>query len=562
MALPASYNTVNVRGKFVDLAGDPVKGQLTFTPTTLAMQAPDDLTTVIGRALKVNLDNQGAFSINLPATDDPDIDPTGFTYTVVEKFEGLTGRTYSIAVPIAMAGVGIELATAVPSTPTSGVVRAYRLSELGDVAAAGAPGDVLTLQADGSWAASDDLSGALAAKADAAATTTALAAKLDTTVASGTYLSQAAARYGTKVAGLTLGNAIDTTIAQTDVVDRRPVRLPVTTSRWRLHVRNSGSDGAGYAGVFSYRGVYFGRHSRSSVGAMTGNFTAAPVSALGAFTTPADGSEYVSGWVTDASLQFQENVEHLLSFGWTCPAATTMIRTSTQSWVDYGAAGKSLMFSQQTIGSTASISVGWMHYWIEYEYVGAQPTGLAVTDSIGDGYLGTNGALGTWPHLVAVRNGTPILAIGITGSKAADWTSAVLYRWTRWGIGTSLTAPTFGIVALGGNDIYNGVAVATVQANIKTVMDNVRALGATKVYVATITPRTSGDATNNTNRIALNAWMRTLPNGAAGCFSMEKVTLDPAAPNNLDAEFNSGDNVHLTAAGYARMVEAVPGRLA
>jgi len=39
----------------------------------------------------------GSFSVTLPATNDPDIIPNPYTYTVVESFVG--GRTYTISVP-------------------------------------------------------------------------------------------------------------------------------------------------------------------------------------------------------------------------------------------------------------------------------------------------------------------------------------------------------------------------------------------------------------------------------------------------------------------------------
>jgi hypothetical protein len=45
------------------------------------------------------LDSNGAFSIALPATDDPDISPSGFTYKVEERFGGKLMRSYDIMIP-------------------------------------------------------------------------------------------------------------------------------------------------------------------------------------------------------------------------------------------------------------------------------------------------------------------------------------------------------------------------------------------------------------------------------------------------------------------------------
>jgi hypothetical protein len=56
----------------------------------------------------------GAFSVTLPATNDPDIVPNPFTYTVEESFPG--GRTYTISVPYTTVG-SLDLADLSP-TPT------------------------------------------------------------------------------------------------------------------------------------------------------------------------------------------------------------------------------------------------------------------------------------------------------------------------------------------------------------------------------------------------------------------------------------------------------------
>ena len=56
--------------------------------------------------------SSGAFSVILPATNDPDIVPTTFTYTVEESFPG--GRTYTISVPYDTVG-SLDLADISPN---------------------------------------------------------------------------------------------------------------------------------------------------------------------------------------------------------------------------------------------------------------------------------------------------------------------------------------------------------------------------------------------------------------------------------------------------------------
>lgn len=108
MALPASYNTVEVRGRYVDTEGDPVVGSVTFTPTAPVITVQGELTTVISKPVKKDL-IAGQFSVLLPATDDPDISPTGFAYEVRLTFRNAKERKLLISVPIALADTGFDL---------------------------------------------------------------------------------------------------------------------------------------------------------------------------------------------------------------------------------------------------------------------------------------------------------------------------------------------------------------------------------------------------------------------------------------------------------------------
>ena len=112
MALPAEYNTVEVRGKYVYRDGRPARGRVRFVASAVA-SAPVSNVVVLPSPMYAALDVAGAFSISLPATDDPDVSPTGWTYGVTEMFEG--GRNFHIDVPLASAGSGIEIADVAPA---------------------------------------------------------------------------------------------------------------------------------------------------------------------------------------------------------------------------------------------------------------------------------------------------------------------------------------------------------------------------------------------------------------------------------------------------------------
>lgn len=121
MPLPSDLNTVEVRGKYVYLDGTAATGAVTFRGK-IALTSPGTDTIVIPTQITVNLIN-GAFSILLPATDDPDIAPIGWTYTVTEAFDG--GRIYDIDVPLSAALTGIDLSDVAPQPPATGDVSAF-----------------------------------------------------------------------------------------------------------------------------------------------------------------------------------------------------------------------------------------------------------------------------------------------------------------------------------------------------------------------------------------------------------------------------------------------------
>lgn len=118
MPLPVAFDLVQVRGHYVDLTGAAVVGRLEFTPSIVSMTLEGPKIVVIGRTIGVELVN-GQCSVNLPATDDPDVRPKGFTYRVSEVFVGVPGRTWDLQVPLAAQAFGMDLALEGP-TPETG----------------------------------------------------------------------------------------------------------------------------------------------------------------------------------------------------------------------------------------------------------------------------------------------------------------------------------------------------------------------------------------------------------------------------------------------------------
>lgn len=110
--------TVNVRGIWPRPDAAFATGTVSFTPsTTVVDQAGNQ---IIPAAMIVVQLVAGTFTIPLPATDDPDLLPVGWTYSVTERIDGAPARTYSIALPVATPGGLLDLADVSPTAASAG----------------------------------------------------------------------------------------------------------------------------------------------------------------------------------------------------------------------------------------------------------------------------------------------------------------------------------------------------------------------------------------------------------------------------------------------------------
>lgn len=98
MAVPDSVTSRVVRGTYVDNAGVPQRGTITFR-VDQPLIATVESWGVIPEPIVATLTTSGTFQVTLMATDDLDLFPSGFRYSVQERFNGGYVRTYSIDVP-------------------------------------------------------------------------------------------------------------------------------------------------------------------------------------------------------------------------------------------------------------------------------------------------------------------------------------------------------------------------------------------------------------------------------------------------------------------------------
>ena len=109
MALGPSLTTVTLTGSYVDFEGNQIEGQIRFSIGEVLRNGTDDQ-LVAPSSVVVPL-SSGSFSVLLPATNDPDVVPNPFVYTVEESFPN--GRSYQISIPYTTVG-SLDLADISP----------------------------------------------------------------------------------------------------------------------------------------------------------------------------------------------------------------------------------------------------------------------------------------------------------------------------------------------------------------------------------------------------------------------------------------------------------------
>jgi hypothetical protein len=123
--LPNEIPTVRVTGTYRGPDGRALKGSVTFTGPPLLTFSESDL--FIAGPVVATLDESGQIidadgnvGVRLPATDAPDMNPTGWTYTVKENLTGVVGaRTYSMVLPKDTLNNSVDLADVAPADPTT-----------------------------------------------------------------------------------------------------------------------------------------------------------------------------------------------------------------------------------------------------------------------------------------------------------------------------------------------------------------------------------------------------------------------------------------------------------
>jgi lysophospholipase L1-like esterase len=205
---------------------------------------------------------------------------------------------------------------------------------------------------------------------------------------------------------------------------------------------------------------------------------------------------------------------------------------------------------------------------------------VTLGDSITDGHGATTNGNDRWPDVLAVRlqHAAPkralgVLNEGIGGNRllldgSGPNALSRLYRDVL-----SQNGVRYVIVLEGINDIGNltRTQTATEEQHAQLVHSLIGAYQqiilrahahGIKVMGATITPFVGSgfyhpDAANESDRTQVNAWIRALGHFDA-VVDFDKTIADPAHPDRILADYDSGDHLHPSPAGYKVMADAIP----
>lgn len=356
------------------------------------------------------------------------------------------------------------------------------------------------------------------------------------------------------------------TASNKDYNGRALVQLPVTTTRWRYRVRNcSALSGTASAGAWDFTGVWVGTPLYNGTDPQWARvFASTPSQAIQAFTSPADGSEYISEWCSDPTLQFQAGIPKGVSYGMTQAASGTMCY-SVQGWT-WGGPGAAAAAGNVTPGGTGLNNFVVLDSRIEYEYSSTTPTGVMIGDSITAGWTSDTSTPASklisgfdphhsWPGVAGLRSGFTWTNMGVGSTTGAQWSSGTGWRWDRVDISTY--KPDFAVIAIGTNDVFAGTAAVTIQGYIYSLINAMRVNGTNEIYLATLIPRnyaTPTDDAKQTVQDAVNTWIRNMPAGISGVFDFEKAIQLEASPRAMDTAYvGSIGYPHPNRAGYQKL---------
>ncbi|WP_238846976.1 SGNH/GDSL hydrolase family protein [Nocardia arthritidis] len=350
---------------------------------------------------------------------------------------------------------------------------------------------------------------------------------------------------------------------------RTSVKLPVSSTRWRVKMRNYGMTGASKTALTG-KGIKIGEAARVTAGSATTSRTGAFVGKTATtivgtnFPIPGDGTWYTTPWITDTANQLVAGKEYLLAIGYTVPSSTSIQTTIGECF--YWANATSALDPTVVTGSSVAAGIP-LDMVIEYECNTSRNAWLFIGDSIAEGVMGSRGTSGSsivpqpiwrcYPQQWAARNNALVCNMSMAGMTTGQYLQFREF-FSRMDLASAKLDGA--IIATGSNDFNSDRSLADYQADISRLVAQIRTvIGNDKpIYYCTTIPRS---ATGNAARIAANEWLASLPYGAAGCVDMDYGMRTAVDDTNIAADLTC-DTIHPSFKGSEVMAALLAGVIA
>ena len=319
---------------------------------------------------------------------------------------------------------------------------------------------------------------------------------------------------------------------------RIPVQYNAPIGRWRLHVRNwNPFTTKTRAGSVSITGMWLGTHDGA------GGTPAGTVQLMGAATTPADGSEWVSPWMDN---DLGGNVERLLMLGYTGAGTDGAIGIRGTSWQTAAAAD-----AASETATTTKEQLFPFEMWIEAETPSDTPVYAVVGDSIAGGSDADRVLFGSWLSLYCRRVGALPVHVAAFSDSMVKFMSVDHWKVERW----AKFAPADAVIwAIGSNDIGPRPTIEAMTGNFYAMREVIeRNVGPVR-YATTITPR--GVRWDAEQTAIWEAWNAEIPSLVDWKAVFDFSTVVSGGTGAILPEYDA-DGVHLNSAGYQALADSI-----
>lgn len=329
-----------------------------------------------------------------------------------------------------------------------------------------------------------------------------------------------------KVVPLALGAGRSTLRVPTTRSVRIPINFTAEIGRFRIHIRNWNPRlGTVTAAPVEFTGLWLA--DTSGAGTITGT----PDVLHQAFTSPADGSEWVSPWL-DAPM----DRERLLCFGYSTSTPPAGLAAGSYHSTD----------PTQAVTGAAHSRSQWIPFdmWIEAETPATTPVIAGVGDSLVAGVGASLPVHDSWVSQYARRVGCLPMHVAHSGDSMRGFLTMNPGKVTRW---EHLAKADAVVWALGSNDLGGDRSLATMQTDFEALLPVVEAAIGSVEYVSTVLPRNAWGARKESERAAWNTWVTSRP-WVRGVLDFASAV--SADGDTINTSFDSGDGTHLNTAGY------------